>query len=99
MPYEGGQSVGLMQVTPASWTTTRERLLDPATNIYWGMRILWLTLHDEENNPTGDMRVALAAYNCGWDSLQAGKCLSFGGYAYADIVLDFWLPYVQEAMK
>lgn len=98
-PPGGGASVGLMQVTPASWTTTAERLRLPAVNIYWGMRILWLTLNDEENNPEGDVRTALAAYNCGWVSLKAGKCFDFGGYAYADRVLDFWLPYVQEAMR
>lgn len=98
-PYEGGASVGLMQVTPAKWTTTRERLLEPSVNVYWGMYILYLTLNDDVNNPDHDTRRALAAYNCGWESLDAGKCFDFGGYAYADRVLDFWLPYVLEAMK
>lgn len=92
-------SVGLMQVIPAGWTTTHDRLSDPAINIYWGMRILWLTLNDDVNNPEHDLRRALAAYNCGWESLDAGKCYEFGGYTYADRVIDFWLPYVQEAMK
>lgn len=97
-PYEGGASVGLMQVTPSGWTTTRERLMDPATNIYWGMRILWLTLNDDTHNPDHSLRTALAAYNCGWESLEADKCLDFGGYAYADRVLNFWLPYVEASL-
>lgn len=85
-------SVGLMQVIPAGWTTTRARLQDPAINIFWGMKILWLTLQNEEHNPEHDLRTALAAYNCGWVSLEAGKCYDFGGFAYADRVLDFWRP-------
>jgi soluble lytic murein transglycosylase-like protein len=95
---DDGVSVGLMAVTPATWTTSRDRLKDPAVNIFWGMKILWLTLNNEEHNPDHDIRTALAAYNCGWVSLEAGKCFDFGGYAYADKVLHFWLPYVQGAL-
>jgi len=47
----------------------------------------------------GDVHRGLAAYNCGWDSLNAGKCLSFGGPAYADKVLEFWLPFFEEEIK
>jgi len=91
-----GNSIGLMQVIPASWTTTEERLRDAGTNIYWGMRILDLTTHDEKQNPEHSVRRALGAYNCGWESLNAGKCFDFGGYVYADKVLEFWMPVAKE---
>jgi soluble lytic murein transglycosylase-like protein len=88
----GVASVGLMQVIPRSWTATAGTLEDPATNIYWGMRILWLTLNDDKHNPTHDVALALGAYNCGWPKLAADDCGSMGGIHYAERVLGFWLP-------
>jgi soluble lytic murein transglycosylase-like protein len=84
-------SVGLMQVIPRSWTTTEDRLEIPATNIYWGMRILYLVLNDEEHNPDHDEAAALRAYNCDW---RGDDC----GSRYADRVLTFWRPKIVEAM-
>lgn len=96
MAQESGCWVhNVMQVTPTHWTTTEARLRDPAVSIEFGMWILYNAIHNETENPDADVRRGLAAYNCGWASLNAGKCLSFGGYAYADKVLDFWLPIVQ----
>ena len=84
---DGHSSVGLMQVIPRSWTGTREQLLDPAFNIFVGMRMLNATIRK-----AGNVRTALGAYNCGFVSLEADRCHAFGGYAYADRVLDHWLP-------
>lgn len=94
----GVGSVGLMQVIPRSWTTTAGALEDPATNIYWGMRILWLTMNDEKHNPGHSVRLALAAYNCGWQGVEADRCGSTGGLHYAERVLTFWYPRVKNAI-
>jgi soluble lytic murein transglycosylase-like protein len=83
-----GVSIGLMAVTPRSWTATKEELESPYTNIYWGMYFLDGALAKSG----GDIRTALAAYNCGWESLNANKCTASGGYTYADDILSFWLP-------
>ncbi len=85
---DGYSSVGLMQVIPRSWTGTRTQLLNPGFNIYVGMRMINATI----KKSGGDVRRALALYNCGEKSLDAGKCYSFGGWTYADRVLDYWLP-------
>jgi hypothetical protein len=42
------------------------------------------------------MALALAAYNCGWESLNAGKCIRGGGHDYAASVLGEWLPVIEE---
>jgi hypothetical protein len=91
-------STGLMQVNPHNLGLSKADLLDPTRNIWWGMRILTRTLTDPDHNPAGDVRTALAAYNCGWDSLEAGRCYSFGGYVYADSVLEEWVPPLRAAL-
>lgn len=90
------ESTGLMQVNPMGLGLSKGELLDPVRNIQWGMKILTVTLTNEAHNPTHDLRTALAAYNCGWASLEAGRCYSFGGFTYADSILEEWLP-VMEA--
>jgi len=90
---DGYSSVGLMQVIPRSWTGTKTQLLNPSYNIYVGMRMLDATI-----KKAGEVRRALALYNCGEKSLDAGKCYSFGGYTYADRVLDYWLPVFQAEL-
>lgn len=90
-----GVSVGLMQVTPKSWTLTEEWLWQPKWNIWQGMWMLYGNLTHETENPEQDMHRALAAYNCGWTSLNADKCLYFGGPVYADKVLYYWLPHFE----
>ena len=81
-------STGLMQVGPRSWIGTRARLLDSAYNIYTGMRLFSDTLEKSGN----DVRRALGAYNCGFVGLDANLCGSRGGLAYADRILDYWVP-------
>ena len=89
---DDGMSVGLMAVTPRAWTPTHDELLNPAINVEWGEWLLWSAIYNEKHNPGHNIWRALAAYNCGWESLDAGKCIDGGGYDYANDVLNFWLP-------
>ena len=90
-----GTSVGLMQVTPKTWTPSEAHLYVPRINVEWGMYLLYWAINHAEHNPEKDVFRGVAAYNCGWISLDAGKCLWFGGPTYARRVLDFWLPYFE----
>jgi len=91
-----GTSVGLMQVTAKMWTPSEAELYKVRVNIEWGMYLLYWAINHPEHNPERDVHRGLAAYNCGWVSLDAGRCLWFGGPAYADKVLDFWMPFFEE---
>ena len=91
-----GTSVGLMQVTPKSWTPSEAYLYQPRVSIEWGMYLLYWAINHADHNPDKDVARGVAAYNCGWISLDAGKCLWFGGPTYARRVLDFWLPYFEQ---
>lgn len=88
-------AVGLMQVIPRPFTAVRSRLFEPRVNIYWGIYIYDRAI----NNADGDKRLALAYYNCGEKGVHENRCGSSGGLTYADKVLTFWLPRVQEAME
>jgi hypothetical protein len=85
---DGAGSIGLMQVTPASWRTTAERLLIPSVNVYWGMRILSGSIELAD----GDVRLGLAMFNCGEDGVANDRCGRSGGLAYADRVIRTWIP-------
>ncbi len=66
-------AVGLMQVIPSPiipGRPTAQQLLDPATNIQWGVSIF-----NEGWQAFGDIALALAAYNCGIGCVQA--CLNY----------------------
>jgi len=84
----GSHAIGLMQIIPRSWTGTRSQLEQPGFNLYVGMRMLSATLEQTE----GNLRRALGAYNCGFVGLDAGRCGRYGGYAYADRILEYWVP-------
>ena len=62
-----GGSVGLMQIMPKeagfSWRPSRDELLVPSTNVYWGSRTLSIII----KQGGGDVAGALAAYNGGWE--------------------------------
>jgi soluble lytic murein transglycosylase-like protein len=90
---DDGTSVGLMAVTPRPWLFSHAELLQPGLNVYAGMFVL----HSALEQADGDMALALAAYNCGFESLEAGRCIDGGGYDYAASVLTYWLPIVEEA--
>jgi len=84
----GSHAVGLMQIIPRSWTGTRTQLEQPGFNLYVGMRMLSAILEQTD----GDLRRSLGAYNCGFVGLDAGLCGRYGGYAYADRIIGYWVP-------
>jgi len=88
------QSTGLMQVGPRPWLGTQEELLNPATNILTGMSML----NDTLNQTNGNLRFALAAYNCGFAGVEKNWCGTYGGYAYADRIIDYWLPIFRDTL-
>ncbi len=78
-------AIGLMQVIPRDWLPD---VRSDGMNVYTGMLILdrSITIAD------GDVRYALAAYNCGFVKVDADECGTKGGVHYADKVLNFWKP-------
>jgi hypothetical protein len=88
------KSTGLMQVGPRPWLATSEQLLNPAMNIYVGMKML----NDIFNQTNGNLRFALAAYNCGFEGVAKNFCGSYGGYKYADRIIDYWLPVFRDTL-
>jgi hypothetical protein len=71
-PYAVGPvgAIGLMQVMPQeagfAWRPTREVLMDPAINLFWGSRTLATVIAQGH----GDVFNALAAYNGGWNQVM-----------------------------
>ncbi len=63
-------AVGLMGVMPKeagfSWRPTARELEDPALNVFWGTRTLSIVIRQAR----GDLYLALAAYNGGWEQIQ-----------------------------
>ncbi|MDW8069197.1 MAG: transglycosylase SLT domain-containing protein [Anaerolineae bacterium] len=63
-------AVGLMGVMPKeagfSWRPTARELEDPALNVFWGTRTLSIIIRQAR----GDLYLALAAYNGGWEQVQ-----------------------------
>ncbi|MGQ9466696.1 MAG: lytic transglycosylase domain-containing protein [Anaerolineae bacterium] len=63
-------AIGLMGVMPKeagfSWRPTARELEDPALNIFWGTRTLSIVIRQAR----GDLYLALAAYNGGWEQIQ-----------------------------
>ncbi len=66
-------SVGLMQVMPKeegfSWRPSKEVLLDPAMNLFWGTRTISIIIKQAD----GDIFNALAAYNAGWEKVAHNR--------------------------
>jgi len=88
-------AIGIMQVIPKPWTAGSSLLYEPRVNIYWGMYILDAAI----NNADKDLRYGLAYYNCSEKSVHADRCGSQGGLNYADKVLNFWYPRVEEHVR
>jgi hypothetical protein len=88
-------SVGLMQIAPFDWRPSTDQLLNPYINIQWGMGIL----DTLQKRHSGDLRLSLATYNCGEHNLTLGHCGRRGGYAYADVVMDLWLPAFRYVLR
>src|SRR3990167_10517715 len=80
----GASSIGLMQIVDFDWRgLERGQLMDPAYNIDYGARLLAII----RRMAGGDVRLALAAYNCGFEGARTDNCGRWGGYVYADKVL------------
>lgn len=95
--------VGLMAITPSSWTNTEAKLKNPRINIAIGLWMFDSALKravDDFNFRPGReaTRAALAAYNCGWASLLADRCAWFGGWAFADKILNYWIPLLETRL-
>jgi hypothetical protein len=67
---------------------------DEDAQIYVGM---WM-LENIIAKADGDVRYALAAYNCGFVSVDAGRCYPWGGFTYADVILTDILPAFEAAI-
>lgn len=63
-------AVGLMGVMPKeagfSWRPTARELENPALNVFWGTRTLAIVIRQAR----GDLYLALAAYNGGWEQIH-----------------------------
>ncbi len=63
-------AVGLMGVMPKekgfSWRPSAQELEDPALNVFWGTRTLSIVIRQAR----GDLYLALAAYNGGWEQIH-----------------------------
>lgn len=93
-----GDGLGFMGVVPASWSAPREVLVNVGSNVFHGQRILQRAWDEPQRNPERDLRRALAAYNCWWPFLDGGGCAAPFGYHYADSILGFWMPLIEEAL-
>jgi soluble lytic murein transglycosylase-like protein len=90
MERDRAGSVGLMQVVAGvSGRPSGDRLLDPALNTLWGMRILNGAIEIAE----GEWRLGVATFNC-WppEKVLADGCGSRGGLHYADRVIEHFYP-------
>ena len=85
---DGANSIGLLQIIARSWTGTKEQLKRPEYNIFVGMRMLHAILGKAD----GDIRLALARYNCGDEGVAEDRCGRYGGLEYADKVLEYFVP-------
>ena len=91
--------VGVMAIVPREWTNTTAALKNPRINIsigLWMYDVIYERALELNFKPGKDAtRAALAAFNCGWTSLLADNCFSFGGWTYADKVLNYWIPLLE----
>jgi len=85
-------AVGPMQVVPKPWYEYSASDLRTSTwaNLIVGMRILRIVI----DRYPGDLRFALAVYNCLPENVVADRCGERGGLHYADSVLGYWMPKV-----
>ncbi len=77
-------SVGLMQVMPKeegfSWRPSKDVLLDPTVNLFWGTRTLAIIIQQGG----GDVFNALAAYNAGWEMIDYSRPRNFAATILRD---------------
>lgn len=92
MAVSAAGAVGPMQVVPKPWYPYSATDLKTSTwaNLIVGMKILRTVI----DRYPGDLRFALAVYNCLPENVLADRCGTRGGLHYADAVLDYWMPKV-----
>ena len=88
---------GVMQVIWKPWFGVSKSALcnDSQVNIMVGIRILRGALGLATDKGLEE-RYGIAYYNCSIEGVHTDMCGSKGGLHYADRVLEFWLPRVQE---
>lgn len=88
---------GLMQVIPQPWYrySAEQICSNYSVNVAMGMWILHSAINIAQEQGY-DWRYGLAYYNCSEQAVHEDRCGSHGGLNYADRVLNFWLPYVEE---
>jgi len=57
------------------------------------MSLFYLTPRERFDDP---IFLGLAAYNCGYTSLESALCKSFGGPTYAELIYSCWLPALEK---
>lgn len=88
-------AIGIMQVIPRPWLASEHRLKQTPYNFYYGMHVLDGAIELAE----GDLRFALAYYNCSVDNVKRNQCGTKGGLNYARDVLEFWMPIVEQTLE
>jgi hypothetical protein len=91
---------GPMQVIWKPWYqfTQSDICTSSYANLIQGMRILSAAI-DIAREKGLDLEYALAFYNCSEEKVMADDCGPRGGLQYAEEVLNFWYPRVQEALE
>lgn len=91
---------GLMQVIPRHYheLSASDICHSRVGNIYQGMYILrWaLDFAEQEGLP---LEYGVAFYNCSVDGVMNDRCGSQGGLNYAESVLNFWYPRIEQALE
>ena len=99
----GTCAVGLMALTPGHCGLTESQLRQPAKNIDCGARIINQVYEQALEHGFRPGReatsAALASFNCGWPSLLADRCFSFGGWNYAWKGLNYWQPLLEKYLE
>jgi len=91
---DGAGSYGLCQIIARSWTGTPDQLKRPEYNLFVCMRMMSAILDKTD----GDVRMALAWFNCGEEKVANDACGTHGGYSYADRVLGYFVPVFQAEL-
>lgn len=99
----GNCAVGVMGITIGHCGLSESQLKNTRLNIECGTRIINLVYEQALEHGFRPGReataAALAAFNCGWQSLLADKCFSFGGWMYSWKVLNYWVPLLENYLE
>jgi hypothetical protein len=92
----GTCAAGLMGIMPGKCGLSIDQIRESVNNVNCGAIIfnqIYEQAIEKGFRPGMDaVRATLGAYNCGWKSLFLNKCYKFGGFAYADKIMFYWIP-------